>query len=132
MTQHLSDEPDLLSLVRCAAASADDKKASEPLIIDVGEVFAISDYFVIASGASTRQVHAIVGGVEEDVRRIGGPSPVRLEGVDECEWVLMDYGSFVVHVFKQEQRDFYQLERLWGDRPLITWEPNLHSEVEPA
>jgi ribosome-associated protein len=44
----------------------------------------------------------------------------------------MDYGSFVVHVFKQEQRDFYQLERLWGDRPLITWEPNLHSEVEPA
>jgi len=132
VTQHSSDEPDLLSLVRCAAAAADDKKANEPLIIDVGEVFAISDYFVIASGSSTRQVHAIVDGIEEDVRRIGGPSPVRIEGVDEREWVLMDYGSFVVHVFKQEQRDFYQLERLWGDRPRITWEPNLRPEVEPA
>jgi ribosome-associated protein len=130
VTQHLSNESDLLSLVRCAAAAADDKKAIEPLIIDVGEVFAISDYFVIASGTSTRQVHAIVGGIEEDVKRIGGLSPVRIEGIDEHEWVLMDYGPFVVHVFKQEQRDFYQLERLWGDRPRVAWEPNLRPEAE--
>ena len=129
MTQPLNNEPDLLSLVRCAAAAADDKKANETLIIDVGEVFAVSDYFVITSGSSTRQVHAIVDGVEEGVRRIGGPGPVRIEGVDEREWVLMDYGAFVVHVFNQEQRDFYQLERLWGDRPRVTWEPNVAPEV---
>jgi ribosome-associated protein len=122
----------LLSLVRCAAAAADDKKANEPLIIDVGDVFAVSDYFVIASGSSTRQVHAIVDGIEEDVRRMGGTGPVRIEGVDEREWVLMDYGAFIVHVFNQEQRDFYQLERLWGDRPRVVWEPNVKPEAELA
>lgn len=132
MTQQLSNEPDLLSLVRGAAAAADDKKANETLIIDVGEVFAVSDFFVVTSGSSTRQVHAIVGGIEDGVRQIGGPSPVRIEGVDECEWVLMDYGAFIVHVFNQEQRDFYQLERLWGDRPRVTWEPNRHPEAELA
>ena len=51
------------------------------------------------------------------------PGPVRVEGLDQREWVLMDYGAFVVHVFQQEQRDFYQLERLWGDRPRVGWEP---------
>ena len=132
MTQPLTNGPDLLALVRCAAAAADDKKANETLIIDVGDVFAVSDYFVITSGSNTRQVNAIVDGIEEDVRRSGGPSPVRVEGLDEREWVLMDYGPFVIHVFNQEQRDFYQLERLWGDRPRISWEPNMVPEAETA
>ncbi len=132
MTHPANHEPDLLSLVRCAAAAADDKKASETLIIDVGDVFAVSDYFVITSGANSRQVHAIVDEVEEQVRKSGGPSPVRVEGIDEREWVLMDYGPFVVHVFNQEQREFYQLERLWGDRPRVSWEPNLTPEAETA
>lgn len=119
----MTEADELLRLVRVAAAASDDKKATETLIIDVGEVFAVSDYFVITSGSNPRQVHAISDAVEEEVKNAGGPSPVRVEGLDQREWVLMDYGAFVVHVFHQEQRDFYQLERLWGDRPRVEWEP---------
>lgn len=122
---------DLLRFVRLAAAAADDKKAADPVIIDVGDVFSVSDYFVIASGASPRQVHAITDAVEEEIKKAGGPGPVRVEGAESREWVLLDYGPFVVHVFRQDQRDFYQLERLWGDRPRVAWEP-LRSRPEPA
>ena len=114
---------ELLNQVRLAAGAADDKKASDTLIIDVGDVFSVSDYFVITSASNPRQVAAIVDSVEEELKNAGGPSPVRVEGLEEREWVLMDYGAFVVHVFHQEQRDFYQLERLWSDRPRIEWEP---------
>lgn len=119
----MNEADELLRLVRVAAAAADDKKADETLIIDVGDVFAVSDYFVITSGSNPRQVHAIADAVEEEVKNAGGPGPVRVEGLDQREWVLMDYGAFVVHVFHREQRDFYQLERLWGDRPRVEWEP---------
>lgn len=119
----MNQADELLRLVRVAAAAADDKKAVETLIIDVGDVFAVSDYFVITSGSNPRQVNAIADAVEEEVRNAGGPGPVRVEGLDQREWVLMDYGAFVVHVFHREQRDFYQLERLWGDRPRVEWEP---------
>lgn len=119
----MTEADELLRLVRVAAGAADDKKARETLIIDVGDVFAVSDYFVITSGSNPRQVHAISDAIEEEVKKAGGPGPVRVEGLDQREWVLMDYGAFVVHVFHQEQRDFYQLERLWGDRPRIEWEP---------
>ena len=108
---------------RLAADAADDKKATETLIVDVGEVLSVSDYFVITSGSNPRQVHAIVDGIEEKISSAGGPKPARVEGKDEREWVLMDYGAFVVHVFVQEKRDFYQLERLWGDCPRLDWQP---------
>ena len=114
---------ELLHHVRIAAGAADDKKATDTIIIDVGEVFSVSDYFVVTSGSNPRQVHAIVDGIDEEVKKVGGPSPVRVEGLDQREWVLTDYGAFVVHVFHQEQRDFYQLERLWSDRPRVEWEP---------
>ncbi len=104
-----------------AARAADEKKATDTIIIDVGDVISITDHFVITSGTSTRQVKAISEAIEEEIRKIGGPSPRRVEGADSCEWVLLDYGEFVVHVFITEQRDFYQLERLWGDRPRVAW-----------
>jgi len=119
----VTNPDDLLDLVRHAAAVADGKKATDPVIIDVGEVFSVSDYFVVVSGSNARQVAAIVEAVELEIRRVGGPSPIRVEGAESCEWVLMDYGPFVMHVFRQEQRDFYQLERLWGDRPRVSWRP---------
>ena len=119
----MTNPDDLLDLVQLAAAVADDKKAYDPVIIDVGDVFSVSDYFVVVSGSNPRQVAAIVDAIEEELKKVGGPSPVRVEGAESREWVLMDYGPFVVHVFHQEQRDFYQLERLWGDRPRVAWEP---------
>lgn len=114
---------EIQNLVLLAAAAADDKKATDIIVIDVGDVFAVSDYFLITSGSNPRQVNAIVDGIEERLAQGGGPKPLRIEGKEEREWVLMDYGPFVVHVFHQEQRDFYQLEKLWGDRPRLEWEP---------
>lgn len=122
-------DPGIRHWARAAAIAADDKKAADTLVIDVGDVFAVSDYFVITSGTNPRQVAAIVDGIEEDLKLAGGPSPVRIEGAEEREWVLMDYGAFVVHVFHQDQRDFYQLERLWGDRPRLDWAPAEDREI---
>lgn len=123
MTSSDTTTDDIERWVRLAADGADDRKATDTIIVDVGDVFSVSDFFVITSGSNPRQVHAIVDSVEEKLTAAGGPKPVRVEGKEEREWVLMDYGPFVVHVFVQEQRDFYQLERLWGDRPRLDWQP---------
>ncbi len=112
---------DHLRWARLAAVVADDRKAIDTLIIDVGDVLAVTDHFVITSAANPRQVNAVVDAIEHEVKLAGGPSPLRVEGKEEREWVLMDYGAFVVHVFGSEQRDFYQLERLWGDRARLDW-----------
>lgn len=104
-----------------AARAADDKLGVDPVIIDVGDVLAVTDLFVISSGANARQVRAIIDEIEKQIADAGGPRPVRVEGRDSLEWVLLDYGAFVVHVFDAEQRAYYQLERLWGDRPRIEW-----------
>ena len=124
------DEGGHLRWARLAAVVADDKKATDTLIIDVGDVLAVTDHFVITSAANPRQVHAVVDAIEEEVKLAGGPAPLRVEGKEEREWVLMDYGAFVVHVFGSEQREFYQLERLWGDRPRLDWTPTTPSTPE--
>lgn len=90
----------------------------------MGSVLGITDWFVVTSGANGRQVRAIVEGVEEQLTLSGGPKPVRVEGLDTSNWVLMDYGSFVVHVFDAESREFYELGRLWQDVPRLDLELN--------
>ncbi len=105
-----------------AARAADDKKAHDVVVLEVGEVLAIADFFVIASGTNSRQVRTIAEEIERQVADAGGPKPRRIEGLQDPKWVLMDYGDFVVHVFLQETRDFYELERLWGDVPRVRWE----------
>ena len=105
-----------------AARAADDKKAVDTIVIDVGDVLAVTDHFVITNGTNPRQVKAIVEGIEFDLKQAGGPAPVRIEGGEGRQWVLLDYGSFVVHVFDGEMREFYALERLWGDRPRVDWQ----------
>ncbi len=112
---------DDVDVAKAAARSAADKLAADTVIIDVGDVIAITGYFVITSGASRRQVRAIVDEVEVGVIAAGGPKPIRVEGIDHYEWVLMDFGDVVVHVFAEEQREYYQLERLWSDRPRVPW-----------
>ena len=106
-----------------AAAAADERKGEDTVVIDVGDVLVVTDLFVITHGNNARQVRSITEGVEELVKQAGGPSPLRIEGADDRQWVLLDYGPFVVHVFDAERRALYQLERLWGDCPRLSWEP---------
>ena len=116
-------EQDELTWVRLAARAADDKLAEDIVVIDVGEVLAITGYFVIASARNSPQVRAVCDEVEAQLTAIGGPKPLWVEGLGGAEWVLADYGDFVVHVFSDEAREYYQLERLWGDRPRVDWRP---------
>lgn len=104
-----------------AARAADDKKADHTLVLAVGEVLAITDYFVIASASNRRLVKTVVDAVEETVRETLGRSPVRTEGVSEQQWVLVDYGDVVVHVFAEDIRMYYEIERLYRDVPKIDW-----------
>lgn len=90
-------------------------------MLDVGEILAITDAFVITSASNARLVKTLVEEIEFQVAEAGGPKPRRIEGLDQLEWVLMDYGTFVVHVFLDQTRSFYELERLWADVPRLAW-----------
>ena len=92
------------------------------MILSVGEVLSIVESFVIASAPNTRQVATIAEEVEQRIKDAGGGGPIRVEGTDDNRWVLLDYGDVVVHVFLQEVREFYELERLWSDVPRQAWE----------
>jgi ribosome-associated protein len=105
-----------------AARAADDKKGTDVLVLRVGDLLEITDAFVIVSATNDRQVRSIAEEVERQVKESGGPSPLRIEGLSEARWILMDYGDFVVHVFLDETREFYNLERLWSDAPRIEWQ----------
>lgn len=100
-------------------AAAEDKQAHDTVAFLVGEVLGITDWFLITSASNTRQVRAIVENIEEQLTLAGGPKPRQIEGLDTLDWVLMDFGSFVVHVFADETRAFYDLERLWRDVPRL-------------
>ncbi|MGH9077684.1 MAG: ribosome silencing factor [Acidimicrobiales bacterium] len=104
-----------------AARAASSKNGSDTVILGVGHLLAITDAFVITGGASARQVRAITEAVEDAVKAAGGPPPLRIEGLDDARWVLMDFGDFVVHVFGDEARRFYDLEQLWADADPWPW-----------
>ena len=101
-----------------AARAAADKLGQHIVAFDVSEQLAITDAFLLASAGNERQVHAIVDRVEEKLREIG-VKPIRREGHREGQWVLLDYGDIVVHVQHDEERAFYELERLWKDCPAL-------------
>lgn len=105
-----------IGLAKAAAVAAEDKLATTITGIDVSEQLALTDVFVIVSAANDRQVGAIVDAVEDRLRELGA-KPVRREGQREGRWVLIDFGDIVVHVQHDEERDFYDLERLWKDCP---------------
>ena len=97
-----------------AVRAALDKKASDVLVLDLRHTPAFTDFFVLLSGQNTRQVKAIADAVEEALRA-AKVRPAHVEGYDRAEWILMDYFTFIVHVFTPQTRAFYSLERLWGD-----------------
>jgi ribosome-associated protein len=105
-----------------AARAASDMKASDVIVLDVGEVLSIAGYFVIASASNPRLVRAVVDDIEAKVKAEFGRSPVRTEGVREQQWTLIDYGDVVVHVFLESVREFYEIERLYMDAPRIEWQ----------
>ena len=104
-----------------AARAAEAKSGERTAVLAMGEVLGITDAFVITSGRNTRQVKTIVDEVERQVKESGGRGPTRVEGLDDARWVLMDYDDFLVHVFLDEAREFYDLEHLWVDAPRMPW-----------
>ena len=113
--------PESKDVAVAAARAAAAKQGADIAILDVHELIVITDFFVIASGSSDRQVKTIVDEVEKAVRE-RGVRPVRREGEGENRWVLLDYVDVVVHVFAPEEREYYDLERLWRDAPRVRWE----------
>lgn len=106
-----------------AARAADAKSADDVVVLEVGPVLALCSHFVICSAGNTRLVRTVAEEVEERLRDAGGPKPLRIEGLDDLRWVLLDYGDFVVHVLLDEARRYYDLERLWSDVPRVDWQP---------
>lgn len=117
--------PDTFDLCRVAARAAAGKKADRPVILDVGRLLGIVDAFVICSAGNDRQVRTIADEVERMVKEEGGTSPLRVEGKNEATWILLDYGDLIVHVFLDEWRAYYDLERLWKDAPQVEWDEQL-------
>lgn len=107
-----------VELARTAAAAAEEKLASSVLAIDVSDQLALTDIFVIVAANNERQVGAIVDGVIEKLHTVG-VKPLRREGQREDRWVLLDFGDIVVHVQHEEEREFYALDRLWRDCPVV-------------
>ena len=114
-------QPDALRISSIAARAADEKQASDVIVLDVGEILAITDLFVVASANNKRQVRTISDAITDAVRKETGRSPLSSEGVAEQQWILIDYGSVVVHIFDDETRRFYEIERLYRDVPLVNW-----------
>ena len=115
-----------------AARAADAKAATDVVVLEVGPVLALCSHFVICSGPNSRLVRAVVEDIEAKLSELGGPKPRRIEGLDDQRWVLMDYGDFVVHVFLDDARSFYDLERLWSDVPRVDWSLDTDSKTEPT
>lgn len=113
------EEPrlDVESCARVAALAAADKKATDVVALFVGDLLVVTDYFVIATGATDRQVSSIADEVEEQLRIQCGIKPIGREGEREKTWILLDFGDLVVHVFQPGEREFYRLEKLWNDAP---------------
>ncbi len=105
--------------VEAAAAAAAQGPGSDTVVIDVGDTLAITEHFVITTGANTRAVRALAERIEEAVDACGGPKPGCIEGLSDCEWVLMDYGAFVIHIFTASARSYYALDLLWKDCPTV-------------
>ena len=107
-------EKNAKEMVKTAVAALQDKKGEDIRVIDISGVTVIADYFIIASGSNPNQVQALVDNVEEQMYKAGYDDP-RVEGYNTASWVLLDYNDVIVHVFSQDDRLFYDLERLWRD-----------------
>jgi ribosome-associated protein len=106
--------PRLPKAIKLAVAAAADKKAEELILLDLRKASAFTDFFIICTGTNLRQVQAIADGIEESLQA-EGLKPSLIEGYERGQWILIDYFDFIVHIFLPASREFYGLERLWGD-----------------
>ena len=112
-----------IEAARVAAQAIADKKGEDVQLLDLSGLLVVTDVFLIASGTSTRHVKTLVEDAEDALREVDR-RPIRREGTEHGEWVLLDYGDVVIHVFSKETREYYDLERLWADAPRISFEPS--------
>jgi ribosome-associated protein len=117
----MADDPTIPAICAAAARAADAKSGEDTVILAMGALIAVTDAFVITSGRNSRQVRTIVDEVERQLKENHDLRPIRIEGKSDAYWVLMDYGDFVVHVFLEDARRFYDLEHLWSDAPRVPW-----------
>jgi ribosome-associated protein len=120
------------SLLADVAELAADRKALDVVALDLRGMLGYTDYFVICTGRSDRQVKAIHDGIHEGLKRQHGLLPRRVEGASQAQWVLMDYLDVVVHVFTTEKRDFYRLEQLWGEAERVELDSLTELTGQPA
>ena len=104
-------DPELQLAIRCAS----EKKAFDMVALDLRNIASFTEFFVIASGSNQRQVQAIADEINEQLKKQLSTRPIRIEGYNSGEWVLLDYGDFIVHIFNGDAREFYDLARLWRD-----------------
>ncbi|HEY2785819.1 MAG TPA: ribosome silencing factor [Fimbriiglobus sp.] len=116
--------PPAIARAALAAKVAADNKGQNVVVLDMRGVTRLYDYFVIATGSSRRQIHAIAEDVDAALRGVGD-SRMGIEGYEASKWVVQDYGDVAVHVFDQDTRDYYSLEDLWADAPKVDWEAEL-------
>lgn len=119
MTSETTTTPDVAARVRVAVAAAEDRKAINLQVLDLNSISDFTEYFLICSGSNERQVKAIADGIRRELRK-AGQRPLHVEGERQGNWILADYGSLIVHVFRDETRAFYALERLWSDARDVT------------
>ncbi|MGI8555922.1 MAG: ribosome silencing factor [Pyrinomonadaceae bacterium] len=111
--------------VKLALRCASEKKAVNLTVLDLREITSFTEFFIIAGATNQRQAQAISDDIQEQVKKQLGERPIRIEGYNNAEWILMDYGDFVVHIFEQKSREFYDLERLWRDARKVQLPENL-------
>ncbi|MEO8163265.1 MAG: ribosome silencing factor [Ilumatobacteraceae bacterium] len=115
-------ETDKSLILACSAAqAADDKQGTNTIVLNVGEVLAITELFVVTSANNSSQVRTIANEVSARIRERLGLSPLHSEGISEQQWILLDYGDVVIHIFSEPTRQFYEIERLYTDVPVVNW-----------
>lgn len=120
-TQQIIDAREVAAI---AARAADDKQGSNIIVLDVGDILAITEMFVVVSASNSRQLRTIANEVTAKIREETDRSLLRSEGMAEQQWVLLDYGDVVVHIFSEDIREFYEIERLYTDVPRVEWQAN--------
>lgn len=117
--------------ITTALQAASDKKAVAPVVLDLSSIGGFTDFFVITHGTNQRQVQAIADEIVQRLK-LAGERPARVEGYKTAEWILLDYGDFIIHVFEEKARHFYDLERLWRDAARVALPPELRGEADSS